>query len=127
MRNEPRFPKSHTAPRDLLTARHATTVALRVAKRGVTIGSETRGLEPPGPVSARHGDDIAKNRHRSTYSAKADAINGAHDAQDWATIQVREWLLLLLRFAITSDPKDRSAALGLADEMDARGVQWRPS
>jgi hypothetical protein len=41
--------------------------------------------------------------------------------------QVREWLLLLLRFAVTSDAKDQSAALTLADEIDARGLQWRPS
>src|SRR5262249_44071720 len=46
---------------------------------------------------------------------------------DWGARQVREWLLLLLRFAVTSDPKDQSAALALADEIDALGLQWRPS
>lgn len=41
--------------------------------------------------------------------------------------QVNEWLLLLPRFAVTSDARDQSAALALADEIDARGMQWRPS
>ena len=41
--------------------------------------------------------------------------------------RIREWLLLLLRFAITRDPKDQVAAFAMADEMDALGYQWRPS
>jgi hypothetical protein len=36
-------------------------------------------------------------------------------------------LLLLLRFAVTLDPKDQSAALALADEIDSLGLRWRPS
>ena len=60
-------------------------------------------------------------------AATASAPSGASDAQDWGARQVREWLLLLLRFAVTSDAKDQSAALALADEIDARGLQWRPS
>src|SRR5262249_7287840 len=39
---------------------------------------------------------------------------------------IREWLLLLLRFAITCDPNDKAAALALADEIDALGQQWHP-
>jgi hypothetical protein len=48
-------------------------------------------------------------------------------SQDWRAAQVREWLLLLLRFAITRDRKDEVAALAIADELDALGQQWRPS
>jgi hypothetical protein len=46
---------------------------------------------------------------------------------DWHAGRIREWLLLLLRFAITHDPKDEAAAIALADEMDALGLHWRPS
>jgi|SRR5215475_1429604 hypothetical protein len=48
-------------------------------------------------------------------------------SQDWRAGRIREWLLLLLRFAITCDPKDQAAAFAMADEIDAFGHQWRPS
>jgi len=48
-------------------------------------------------------------------------------AQDWRAVRVREWLLALLRFAITRNPKDETAALAMADEIDALGLCWRPS
>jgi hypothetical protein len=48
-------------------------------------------------------------------------------SQDWRAGRIREWLLLLLRFAITCDPKDQAAAFAVADELDALGHQWRPS
>jgi|SRR6516165_10859741 len=41
-------------------------------------------------------------------------------SQDWRAGRIREWLLLLLRFAITCDPKDQAAAFAMADEIDAR-------
>jgi hypothetical protein len=41
--------------------------------------------------------------------------------------RVREWLLLLLRFAVTHEPCDESAALAAAEEMDSLGLRWRPS
>src|SRR5262245_49042390 len=47
-------------------------------------------------------------------------------SQDWRACRIREWLLLLLRFAITRDPKDQAAAFAIADEIDALGQQWRP-
>jgi hypothetical protein len=40
--------------------------------------------------------------------------------------KVREWLLLLLRFAITRDAADRFAAMAMADEMDSLDPRWRP-
>src|SRR5262249_57774887 len=48
----------------------------------------------------------------------------SHDGRD---CRIREWLLLLLRFAITRDPKDEAAVIAMADEIDALGLQWRPS
>src|SRR5499433_152453 len=47
--------------------------------------------------------------------------------QDERDCRIREWLLLLLRFAITRDPKDEAAVIAMADEIDALGLQWRPS
>jgi hypothetical protein len=48
-------------------------------------------------------------------------------SRDWRADRVREWLLLLLRFAITRDPRDEAAAAATADEIDAIGLRWRPS
>lgn len=48
-------------------------------------------------------------------------------SRDWRADRVREWLLLLLRFAITRGPRDEAAALAMADEIDAIGLRWRPS
>jgi len=48
-------------------------------------------------------------------------------SQDWRSGRIREWLLLLLRFAITRNAKDQAAALAMADEIDALGHRWRPS
>jgi hypothetical protein len=47
-------------------------------------------------------------------------------SQDWRVKRIREWLLLLLRFAVTRDAKDEVAALAMADEIDAIGQRWRP-
>ena len=49
---------------------------------------------------------------------------GSHD---WRDRKVREWLLLLLRFAVTREPSDQSAALAMADELDSLGLRWRPA
>jgi hypothetical protein len=51
----------------------------------------------------------------------------AFDYHDWRDRKVREWLLLLLRFAITRELSDRSAALAMADELDSLGSRWRPA
>jgi hypothetical protein len=49
---------------------------------------------------------------------------GSHD---WRDRKIREWLLLLLRFAVTREPSDRSAVLAMADELDSLGARWRPA
>jgi hypothetical protein len=55
------------------------------------------------------------------------AVPGGQERMDWAERKVREWLLLLLRFAITRELEDQMAAYAMADEIDALGLHWRPS
>jgi hypothetical protein len=46
----------------------------------------------------------------------------------WSLLQkLREWLLLLLRFAITHEPSDRSTVLSIAYELDAARRRSGPS
>jgi hypothetical protein len=47
-------------------------------------------------------------------------------SQDWPAERIREWLLRLLRFAVTRDAKDEAAASAIGDEIDAIGHRWRP-
>ncbi len=47
---------------------------------------------------------------------------GSHD---WRDRKVREWLLLLLRFAVTREATDQVAALALADQLDSLGIGWK--
>ena len=49
------------------------------------------------------------------------------DAEEACRRRLHEWLFLLLRFAITRDLSDRSAAMAMADELDSLGVRWRPA
>src|SRR5262245_29947910 len=48
-------------------------------------------------------------------------------SHDWRDCKVGEWLLLLLRFAVTREPAHRFDALAMADELDALGMRWRPA
>jgi hypothetical protein len=100
------------------------------------------------PAPARLGlrdcaADLARSRdgrskHRSIRRRANQAENqteiragvppqGMVGSQDQHAGRIREWLLLLLRFAITHDPNDELAASAVADEMDALGLRWRPS
>jgi hypothetical protein len=45
----------------------------------------------------------------------------------WQERKLREWLVLLLRFAVTREPSDQWAALAMADELDSLGLRWRPA
>ena len=49
---------------------------------------------------------------------------GSHDRRDR---MLREWLLLLLRFAVAREQSDRSVALTMAEELDSFGRRWRPA
>jgi hypothetical protein len=51
---------------------------------------------------------------------------GAFGADELWERKVQNWLLLLLRFAITREAADRWAALAAADELDAAGTK-RPA
>jgi hypothetical protein len=77
---------------------------------------------PAGRVSDRAGD--AARRRATPVSAQSSAATGAADAQDRCASQVREWLFLLLRFAITRDPEDQLAVLMMANAIDSLGRQW---
>jgi hypothetical protein len=48
------------------------------------------------------------------------------DSRDWQHRKVRDWLLLLLRFAVTREQSDQSAVFAMADELDALGMRWPP-
>jgi hypothetical protein len=43
-------------------------------------------------------------------------------SRNWREKEIREWLLLLLRFAITREPADRTAVQSLAYELDKLGL-----
>lgn len=43
------------------------------------------------------------------------------DARDLGERKLRDWMLCLLRFAITQTPGDQAEALALASELDAQG------
>jgi hypothetical protein len=44
-------------------------------------------------------------------------------SQDWRAGRIREWLLLLLRFAITRDPKDEPAVFAMANSFCSRPLR----
>jgi hypothetical protein len=54
----------------------------------------------------------------------AGAAAGPLDLQDSRESHVRDWLFLLLRFAITRDPEDELAVLVKANGIDSLGRQW---
>jgi hypothetical protein len=55
--------------------------------------------------------------------------NGTMIAQfcshDWRDRKVREWLLLLLRLAVTREATDQVTALAMADQLDSLGIGWK--
>jgi hypothetical protein len=52
-------------------------------------------------------------------------MTAAFGSHDWRDCKVREWLLRLLRFAVTHKSLDRSSVLAVADELDAVGLRAR--
>lgn len=59
--------------------------------------------------------------------AALTAMNGAPGQQDWLALRIRDWLSLLLCFAITRDPEDEAAALSMAADIDSLGSRWGSS
>ena len=68
-----------------------------------------------------------ENRSTSVSGHLSNKLHEVAGSRDSRASRIREWLLLLLRFAITWDPKDEAAALAMAEEIDALGLRWRPS
>jgi hypothetical protein len=77
----------------------------------------------PGRDTRHDGTRIAN----PSVSERSAAINDMSGTPDWRAERIREWLLLLLRFAVTWDQRDQTAALAVADQLDALGLRWRPS
>jgi hypothetical protein len=75
-----------------------------------------------GRVAESAGSDAKP--HKAVVSAGLGAAGDAVDPRDERAKQVREWLFLLLRFAITRDPEDEVAVLMMANGMDMLGPQW---
>jgi len=46
-------------------------------------------------------------------------------SHDWRDRKVREWLLLLLRLAVTREATDQVTALAMADQLDSLGIGWK--
>jgi hypothetical protein len=44
-------------------------------------------------------------------------------SRDWSERMVHEWLLLLLRFAVTRQPADRAAVCAMAEQLDSLGAR----
>ena len=63
---------------------------------------------------------------QASVNGWAGHMSAAFTSDDWQERKIREWLLLILRFAITREPRDRLAASAMADELDAVGGYWRP-
>jgi hypothetical protein len=76
------------------------------------------------PVAS--SDTVNDQAARPPASAPSRARDGGIGARDWRAASIREWLLLILRFAVTRDAKDEVATLAMADELDALGLEWRP-
>jgi hypothetical protein len=75
-----------------------------------------------GRAAQRAGSDA--KLHKAVVSTGLGAAGDAVDPRDDRAKQVREWLFLLLRFAITRDPEDEVAVLMMANGMDSLGRQW---
>jgi hypothetical protein len=86
------------------------------------MGSGASALEQGGRTTERTGS--AGTRHQALVSAGLSTAGSAVDPQEGRAKQVREWLFLLLRFAITRDPEDELAVLMTANGIDSLGRQW---
>ena len=48
-------------------------------------------------------------------------MSNAVDLDSWRAKKVKDWLLAILRFAVTMEQADQSTVLAIADEMDRSG------
>jgi hypothetical protein len=63
------------------------------------------------------------NFHSAALASKPVAAGDAGRPRDWCARQIREWLLLILRFAITREAADQSAALAIAGGIDSLALE----
>jgi hypothetical protein len=70
-------------------------------------------------------DASVPSGHKFRPTAANGTMAAGFEVHDWTDRKVREWLLLLLTFAVTREPTDHSAALAAADELDSLGVRWQ--
>jgi hypothetical protein len=61
------------------------------------------------------------------FRRTGERMVAASGSEYWNEQKLREWLLLLLRFAITHEPSDRSTVLSIAYELDAARRRSGPS
>jgi len=88
------------------------------------MGPKALMLEQPDGVSTHDSTEITKGR---SYAWEPPPVGRAVASQDQQAGRLREWLLLILRFAVTRDSNDEAGVFGKADELDSLGLQWRPS
>lgn len=67
---------------------------------------------------------VSKSRTDTEPALVVYDMNNLTDRDDWVTKKVREWLLSLLRFAITLEPMDRFTVMSCAREMDLSPFQF---
>jgi hypothetical protein len=70
---------------------------------------------------------VSKSRTDNEPALVVYDMNNSTDRDDWQTRKVSEWLLSLLRFAITLEPADRFAVMSFASEMDLSSFQFTRS
>jgi hypothetical protein len=91
-------------------------------KRGVCHASRDPRARARGPRGGASSQRSA--RAPDPYFLRTEAAGDARDPQDVQDGQVREWLFLLLRFAITRHPDDELSVLMMANGIDSLGRQW---
>jgi len=100
------------------------------ARHGPRLRDYVGDLPTPPDGGSKHRS-IRRGRavraERQTENGAGFATDENVGSQDWRAARIREWLLLLLRFAITHDATDELAAFAVADEIDAIGLRWRPT
>ena len=94
-------------------------VILRVLRRIAFTSSLFRGVSAHLEfLLLSHPPLVAQIVLSGRWAAKMDS---KFDVHAWHEQKLRDWLLLLLRFAITREASDQSAVLSMANELDSLG------
>jgi hypothetical protein len=78
----------------------------------------------PSGIPMRDGDIAGRPITPPTRPAPTMVVETY--SPDWSARMVREWLLLLLRFAVTGQPSDRLATSAMAEQLDSLGTRRPP-